>query len=138
MENVNEAAAVIPPGRITADDVVYISGPMTGFEDYNRKAFNAVDTWLRNNIGCTVLNPARHPDGLRYGEYMRRAYRDLTMASAVVLLPGWESSRGAMAEVHAAGITGLAVATIESVVGSATDKAVEKIDDWGSAVLHGQ
>ena len=116
MDNEQNADAVIPPGRITADDVVYISGPMTGQPDANRKAFNVTDLWLRDNIGCSILNPARHPDGLEYGEYMRRAYRDLTMASAVVLLPGWETSRGALAEVQAAGIMGLAVATIESVV----------------------
>lgn len=130
--------AVIPPGRITSDDVVYISGPMTGLPDYNRWAFNATDRWLRNNIGCSILNPARHPGGLEYGEYMRRAYRDLTMASAVVLLPGWESSRGALAEVQAAGIMGLAVTTVESVVGQVTAATIGRIEAWGTAVTHGQ
>lgn len=120
-------AAAIPPGRITAEDVVYISGPMTGIEEYNRPAFNVVELWLRDNVGCMVLNPARHPDGLEYGEYMRRAYRDLTMASAVVLLPGWQTSRGAMAEVQAAGIMGLAVATVESVAAEPCDEDSSRI-----------
>lgn len=122
-----EQRAVIPPGKITHDDIVYISGPMTGMPDCNRTAFDATEQWLVDNIGCGVLNPARWPDGWEYGHYMRRAYIDLCHATAVVLLPGWAGSRGALTEVQAAGILGLPVVPIEIVVGAATAWALEEI-----------
>jgi|LGVE01.1.fsa_nt_gb hypothetical protein len=127
----NSTAAIIPPSTITEIDTVYLSGPMTGLPDYNREAFNAAAAWLSENIGCEALNPARHPDGWDYGEYMRRAYLDLCQATAVVVLPGWEKSRGALAEVAAAGIMGLPVVMVKDVVRTANDLAMLRIFEGG-------
>ncbi|EER3682409.1 TPA: DUF4406 domain-containing protein, partial [Escherichia coli O26] len=42
---------------------VYIAGPMTGYENFNREAFHKVEEELKRE-GHTVLNPAVLPDGL--------------------------------------------------------------------------
>jgi hypothetical protein len=84
---------------ITPADVVYISGPMTGQPDCNRPLFNAVAERLQVKARCRVLNPARHPDGLgEWADYMRLALADLARATKVVVLPGWDKSRGARLE----------------------------------------
>lgn len=88
---------------IDGHDVVYISGPMSGIKDANRAAFNACEAFLKSEFGCSVLNPARHPDGKSYAEYMELAMRDLQACSAVVTLPGVENSFGACFECFVAG-----------------------------------
>lgn len=103
------------PATITTDATIYLSGPMTGLDDYNRPAFDAAENWLRDRFGCEVLNPARHPDGWAYADYMREAFRDLCDATAVVLLPGWSASRGSVAEVSAASILGLDVVELATL-----------------------
>ncbi len=42
---------------------VYIAGPMTGYENFNREAFHKAEEELKRE-GHTVLNPAVLPDGL--------------------------------------------------------------------------
>lgn len=83
---------------ISKTDTVYISGPMTGLPSLNYPAFNETEKWLKQEFGCSVLNPARQPDGMTYQEYMRLAYADLDQASAVFFLRGWKKSRGAKNE----------------------------------------
>jgi len=77
---------------------VYISGPMTGIKNFNREAFNRASLELRI-AGHIALNPARHPVGLEYGEYMSYAMLDIFNCDYVFLLPGWENSPGAKREV---------------------------------------
>lgn len=89
---------------LTPDDIVYISGPMTGLPAFNKPLFRIVEAKLRIAVGCEVLNPARHPDGLKHSEYMRLAGRDLQEATAVVFLPGYQASQGAMWELATAKI----------------------------------
>ncbi|WP_116965955.1 DUF4406 domain-containing protein [Klebsiella pneumoniae] len=48
---------------------IYIAGPMTGRENFNREAFNKEAERLTRH-GHTVLNPASLPDGLEQREYM--------------------------------------------------------------------
>lgn len=87
---------------ITKDDIVYISGPMTGIADANRPAFRAAEKRLKEAYGCTVLNPADQPDGLPYCRYMITALQMLNKASAVVMLPGFPASAGATFEYQCA------------------------------------
>jgi len=84
--------------------VLYIAGPMTGLPDYNFPAFNTLAAKLRAE-GYTVLNPAESDGGTTYKPrpfYMRRAIEMLMQADAVVLLPGWLNSKGALLEVEIA------------------------------------
>lgn len=48
---------------------IYIAGPMTGYENYNRPMFNAVAQQMLSG-GHVALNPATLPDGLSQREYM--------------------------------------------------------------------
>ena len=76
---------------------IYIAGPMTGLPDCNREAFNRAATILESQ-GHVVLNPAILPDGLEHHEYMEICISMLMVCERVVLLPGWEKSKGAVIE----------------------------------------
>ena len=78
---------------------IYIAGPMTGLPEFNYPAFNAAAAALRKQ-GYTVFNPAENPVppcGTWQG-YMRMALAQLVQCDAIVLLPGWTDSRGALIE----------------------------------------
>jgi hypothetical protein len=77
---------------------IYISGPMTGLPQYNRPAFNLAAVSIRKS-GSIPINPARHPLGLDYEEYMSYSMLDVEHCDCVALLPGWETSLGALREV---------------------------------------
>lgn len=101
---------------------IYLSGPMRGYKDFNFPAFDKAAAELRAQ-GHSVFNPAekdkehdpegvswRSPDGditvaEKTGVFDRRvAIRaDLDYiiddADAIALLPGWEASKGANAEL---------------------------------------
>lgn len=77
---------------------IYIAGPMTGLQDFNRPAFKAaaLDLSLQGNA---VLNPANLPDGLSKAEYMDICVAMLRCSDSIFLLQGWEKSLGARAEI---------------------------------------
>ena len=89
----------------------YIAGPMSGLPDFNYPAFNAAAAQLRAE-GVQVINPAES-DGGSTGKpwefYMRLALRGLLECDAIVLLPGWEESRGARIERRLAQDLGMTV-----------------------------
>ena len=109
---------------------VYVAGPMRGIKDFNFPEFDAVAEWIRT-FGCTVFNPAdrdreKHGDDVNKsatgdladivstGFSLRDALgADLAWiaaeADAVCVLPGWENSKGAQAEVALARALGLEV-----------------------------
>ncbi|OCZ54352.1 hypothetical protein A7D23_06040 [Dehalobacter sp. TeCB1] len=75
---------------------------MTGIPEYNFPAFNQAADYLRRS-GYEVINPAEFGDPLLSWEAnMRRAIRGMMKADRVVVLEGWEKSRGARIEVELA------------------------------------
>ena len=86
----------------------YIAGPMTGIKDSNYPAFNAAAARLRA-ICCEVENPAENEACESWLAYMRQALRQMLTCDVVVLLPGWERSRGANVEQIVARLIGLRV-----------------------------
>ncbi|EPA8614733.1 TPA: DUF4406 domain-containing protein [Escherichia coli] len=78
---------------------IYIAGPMTGYENFNRDAFNKEADRLSRH-GHSVLNPATLPNGLTQREYMDICFAMLRCADAILMLPGWKASAGATAEYH--------------------------------------
>lgn len=83
--------------------VIYLSGPMTGLPEYNYPLFRRVAAELRAR-GHRVYNPAEFPHKGAPEEFpIRRAFAAYSSficleADTIVLLPGWEKSRGATAE----------------------------------------
>jgi len=96
---------------LTKQDVVYLSGPMTGFVDYNKPAFFEVEKMLVRRVKA-VLNPARNPVGLSWEENLIIDLKAITKVTALVLLPGWQYSKGANREVKRAKELGLKILTL--------------------------
>lgn len=98
---------------------VFLSGPMSGLPDFNRGAFfEAADVLFSH--GHIVLNPAVFPDGLEHGDYMKICLPMIDAAEAVIMLPGWEKSKGANMEYQYAQIKRLPV--FEAEVAYADDE----------------
>lgn len=75
---------------------VYLSGPMTGIPEYNRRAFMAAEARLRTR-GFVTVNPwrMRAVEGWNRPDYMRRDIASLAGCDAIYMLPGWTRSIGA-------------------------------------------
>jgi hypothetical protein len=103
---------------------VYCAAPMRGYPEHNHPAIHDAVRQLRA-AGHEVFSPAEQDlgngkdprDGEAYGNdpaYLRQALAvDLAWilgcADAVAVLPGWERSKGAQAEVHTALAAGIPV-----------------------------
>lgn len=82
--------------------IVYLSGPMTGIEEYNHPAFHAAAADLREK-GFEVISPAEIEHPIHTWEScMRKDIMELMNAEKVAVLPGWEKSKGAKIEVYLA------------------------------------
>lgn len=101
---------------ITEEDVVYISGPMTGMPLLNFPKFFGMAGLIAKVYHCAVLNPARHASGKPYQYYMDWAVADLSHTTVMVLLKGWRESRGAVFEYSAAAKFGNIAAVEENVL----------------------
>lgn len=87
--------------------IIYLSGPMTGLPDHNYPAFQAAAERLRAQ-GATVVSPHELPANCpgcgendlphSWAEHMRADLAALLTCDVIMLLPGWETSRGAQLE----------------------------------------
>ena len=83
---------------------IYLSGPMTGIDEFNFPAFREAARTLRQ-AGYRVASPHENIPmlGREWTYYIRR---DLLLllerCDTLVLLHGWEASRGARLELHVA------------------------------------
>ena len=108
---------------------VYLAGPMSGYPEFNAPAFRRAAYSMRQ-AGWSVVSPVEmdvedgfkhedHPDAdaaflaeVEYNTFLRRDLARLLgneQIQGVVVLPGWEASRGAAAEVEAARNVGLPI-----------------------------
>lgn len=91
---------------------IYITGPITGMEDFNRPAFGKATEMFRR-LGKFVTNPheivpleliekhIQEPKKL-WTEAMKICLRAITTQDAVFVLDGWNSSRGSVVEIFLA------------------------------------
>lgn len=79
---------------------IYISGPITGIEDY-MKNFDQAEKELKS-VGFSVVNPAKilsqMPEDTKYEEYMDMSMMMLSICDGIYMLKGWEKSTGANRE----------------------------------------
>jgi hypothetical protein len=114
---------------------LYLAGPMSGIEHYNFPAFDKAAALLRD-AGHTVFNPAANDrangfdailldlkghEGAEYGFDLRETLKqDLSWicdhADAIALLPKWQNSKGASAEVALANALGIPWANVPEFV----------------------
>lgn len=93
---------------------IYLSGPMKGYEASNYPLFNRVTAKLRD-MGHQVYNPAEfapeHPQDTFPLRQAFAAYCKFICeeATALYLLPGWETSLGVSAELALAKNCGLRI-----------------------------
>ena len=84
--------------------VLYLAGPYRGDIDANITAARkvAIELWERGyTVICPHLNTAHFEVdcNLPESEYIRRDLEILSRCDAIVMLPGWEKSEGACAEL---------------------------------------
>jgi hypothetical protein len=95
---------------------IYISGPMTGYPEFNYPAFQNATQQLRE-LGYTVISPHEiEVPEKTWESFMRSDIKALMDCHKVVTLPGWENSRGARIEVNLAKELGMRVVDIESLI----------------------
>ena len=123
-------------------DVVYIAGPMQGYPRYNFDAFYDAEKKLKD-AGYGVVNPARvdeergfDPDDKKplSGLFLWMARRrDIGLindhATHIYMLPGWEKSKGAIAEYHFANWTGLKLIEFRHGIATEVDFPENSGDD---------
>ena len=84
---------------------------MSGIQDFNYPAFVAAARDLRAQ-GFEVLNPAEQFEGdqsLPRSVYLRRAVENLLQCEAIVMLPDWQRSPGAIFEMTVASALELSI-----------------------------
>ncbi|WP_323011505.1 DUF4406 domain-containing protein [Castellaniella sp.] len=112
------------------NESIYLAGPMTGREYLNYHTFNAVAAWARA-LGRTVVSPAElglAPD-TPWEDCMRLATRSLSRCSEILMLPGWEKSRGSLKEMDLAQTYGMPISilTFDTVAKSLDDGLPRKL-----------
>ncbi len=112
--------------------IVYIAGPMSGHEDYNRPAFNDAARRLAE-AGHVPINPAVLPTELNDSAYMPICTSMIDGADAIYLLDGWEHSGGAMAEFAYARRQGKRIYTQAQLLG---DRAIRREDNMGNEIIN--
>lgn len=82
---------------------IYVSGKMTGLPNYNKEHFNRITDHLES-LGYTVFNPATingEPDW-EWSDYMRVALQGQMKSLSILMLTGYELSKGACIELDLA------------------------------------
>ena len=84
---------------------VYISGAITN-DPYYKEHFEKVEEELLAG-GLDVINPAKKGPGYTYKEYMDMSLKELMQCDTIMMLKGYEYSKGALLELHYAQCVGM-------------------------------
>lgn len=92
---------------------IYLSGPMTGYPDYNRPAFLKAEAELQAVLDASFINPARLDSQAKpewqWPDFMRNSLKGMMDACTIYMLNGWENSKGAKIELALAKELGMPV-----------------------------
>ena len=80
--------------------VVYISGPISGVEEYKKNFAEAENILFA--AGMIAINPAYMPEGLAYDDYFPTCYAQIGISNALCFLSGYDKSTGAAREAKRA------------------------------------
>ena len=93
------------------NDWIYISGPITGIDNYTDR-FSEAEIHLTGN-GWKVVNPAKLgwilPVDATWDDFMSVDFKLLAACGTIYMLSGWEKSAGAKAEMAFAKERGIQV-----------------------------
>lgn len=100
--------------------VLYLSGPMTGYEELNFPAFYAAETALRKLGFQHILNPADYGfcPNKTWEDNLKRDLVAVGECDIMVMLPGWENSKGAVFESYVAKTLGKATILLNNLIPS--------------------
>ena len=92
---------------------LYLSGPITGVEDYGVRFAAAADQLEAR--GYVVVNPATIGErpGWLWADYMRAALQLMCNCQGVALLPDWHGSKGARLERDVAERLSMPITTVD-------------------------
>lgn len=95
---------------------IYIAGPMTGRPQFNYPAFHQAAALLRA-AGHVVINPAENPAPAcgSWRGYMRMSVAQVASVDCLVMLPGWQFSKGARIEYLLARLLGLGISSLKKM-----------------------
>jgi len=89
---------------------IYLAGPMTGMPERNAPAFAEAARELRKQGHLVYCPPESGTHDLAtWEDFVARDMLQLAEVQAVVVLPGWSQSRGALLEVFWARVAGKAI-----------------------------
>jgi hypothetical protein len=82
---------------------IYLSGPITGIEGYNKIEFENYEKHFSSQ-GYHVINPHKLTEGIdttswTWEMFMTIDIPFLLLCAEVVVLPGWQNSKGARLEI---------------------------------------
>lgn len=83
-------------------DRVYLSGPISGENlTSNLEKFHELQAVMHGTYGSSVFvaNPACLNQDLDYDEMMRRDYAMMLNCTHILMMPGWQTSKGACSEL---------------------------------------
>ena len=108
--------------------IVYIAGPMRGYDNFNFPAFWAAEAQLMSS-GYECINPA-HNGPQTINDHMTQDAAAVARADLVAVLPGWEDSQGARLEVMMANYLGVPVYHAASLYPDAPMPAVRVVANF--------
>lgn len=137
----------------TIEKSVYVGGPMRGYHLFNYPSFDKWRDWMAGE-GWFVFSPAdmdrekgfdpseTDPEDWPFTieDALQRDFGVILTCTAILLIPGWEKSVGAHAELHVARNIGLTVLmAVEDEDGNPLSTTVldrDFVDEWLAAGPH--